>query len=68
MLPQKTYGPPNFVQTSIDAGNLKNGDIAGLIALQNRYGYVGIKKENGKTSIVVVRPLQEIDKKRAPFK
>ena len=33
---------------------MKNGDIAGLGALQANYGYVGVKMENGKKSIVMV--------------
>ena len=33
---------------------MKNGDIAGLGALQANYGYVGVKMENGQKSIVMV--------------
>ncbi len=64
MLTQRTFGPRSSAQTSIDASNMKNGDVAGLIALQNRYGYVGVKKENGKKSIVMVRTEQEINTKK----
>ena len=33
---------------------MKNGDVAGLAALQANYGYVGVKMENGQKSIVMV--------------
>jgi beta-xylosidase len=34
---------------------MKDGDIAGLIAFQNKYGYVGVKNTKGKKSIVMVQ-------------
>jgi hypothetical protein len=44
---------------------MKNGDVAGLAALQANYGYVGVKMENGQKSIVMVNAdggeAQEID-------
>jgi beta-xylosidase len=33
---------------------MKDGDCAGLIALQNHYGYVGVQAEGSSKSIVVV--------------
>jgi beta-xylosidase len=33
---------------------MKNGDVAGLIALQKKYGYVGVKMDHGRKSIVMV--------------
>ncbi len=53
MLTQRTWGPQSTAATCIDVSNMKNGDVAGLIALQNRYGYVGVKNENGKKYLVM---------------
>ncbi|MCW3787448.1 glycoside hydrolase family 43 protein [Plebeiibacterium sediminum] len=55
MLTQRTFGPHCSASTCIDVEGMKDGDIAGLIALQNKYGYVGVKMENGKKSIVMVQ-------------
>jgi beta-xylosidase len=54
ILTQRTFGPRSSAATSVNIANMKNGDIAGLIALQNKYGYVGVKKEDGKSSIIMV--------------
>ncbi len=54
MLTQRTFGPVSSASTCINVSQMKDGDIAGLIALQYKYGYVGVKKEHGKTSIVMV--------------
>ncbi len=40
---------------------MKDGDIAGLTAFQNKYAYVGVRKENGKTSIVMVKSILGIE-------
>lgn len=53
-LTQRTYGPTCSGDIAIETANMKNGDIAGLGALQANYGYVGVKMENGKKSIVMV--------------
>ncbi len=55
MLTQRTFGPRCSATTCVNVGGMKNGDVAGLIAFQNKYGYVGVKKENGKKSIVMVQ-------------
>ena len=34
---------------------MKDGDVAGLSAFAERYGYVGVKMENGKKYIVMAR-------------
>ena len=53
-LTQRTYGPTCPGDIAIETANMKNGDVAGLAALQANYGYVGVKMENGKKSIVMV--------------
>jgi beta-xylosidase len=52
-LTQRTFGPVCSASTKIEIGNMKDGDCAGLIALQQRYGFVGVKMEDGNKSIVM---------------
>lgn len=54
MLTQRTFGPVSSASTKIEIGNMKDGDCAGLIALQRRYGFVGVKMEGDSTSIIMV--------------
>ncbi|MFC6860355.1 glycoside hydrolase family 43 protein [Zunongwangia atlantica] len=60
-LTQRTIGPKSSATTKINVANMKDGDIAGLTAFQNKYAYVGVKKENGKTSIVMVKSILGIE-------
>lgn len=53
-LTQRTYGPTCSGDIAIETANMKNGDIAGLGALQANYGYVGVKMEDGQKYIVMV--------------
>ncbi|HSV87480.1 MAG TPA: glycoside hydrolase 43 family protein [Bacteroidales bacterium] len=53
-LTQRTFGPESSVMTAIEITNMKDGDYAGLMLLQARYGFVGVKRENGALSIVKV--------------
>jgi beta-xylosidase len=53
-LTQRTIGPQSSANTLIDVSKMKEGDFAGLALLQNKYGLVGVKYENGVKSIVVV--------------
>jgi beta-xylosidase len=54
MLTQRTFGPTSAGTTSIDVSNMKDGDQAGLALLQKKYGWVGVKMEGGKRSLVMV--------------
>ena len=54
-LTQRTIGPKSTGETSLDLSGLKDGDIAGFGVLQDKYGYVGVKLENGKKSIQMVK-------------
>jgi len=49
--------------TKMEFNNMKDGDIAGLAVFQNPYGYIGIKKENGKNFLIMVNNGKEIDSK-----
>jgi len=53
-LTQRTFGPVSSATARMEVGHLKDGDCAGLIALQRRYGFVGVKMEGDSKSIVMV--------------
>ena len=53
-LTQRTVGPVCSGTTSMDVSNMKEGDFAGLALLQKKYGFVGVKYENGVKKIVMV--------------
>ena len=52
-LTQRTFGPCCEGSVMIDISNMKNGDYAGLAALQDYYGFVGVKQVNGEKFIVM---------------
>lgn len=54
MLTQRTFGPTSAGSTSLDVSNMKDGDCAGLILLQGKYGWVGVKREQDSKYIVMV--------------
>jgi beta-xylosidase len=53
-LTQRTIGPVSGGNTAIDVSHMKDGDCAGLVLLQQRYGWVGIKMIAGMKYIVMV--------------
>jgi beta-xylosidase len=53
-LTQRTIGPVCSGTTLIDASNMKDGDFAGLCALQLKFGQVGVKIVNGQKFIFMV--------------
>ncbi len=53
-LTQRTFGPECSGSTVIDVSNMKNGDFAGLCALQRKFGQVGVKMVDGKKFIFMV--------------
>ena len=60
-LTQRAFGPTCTGEVLLDASGLKDGDVAGLSAFQNRYGFVGVKRENGKLFIVMHRAMEKGD-------
>lgn len=54
ILTQRTFGPVSSATTKVDVTSMKDGDYAGLIALQQRYGAVCVKMEDGTKSIVMM--------------
>ena len=53
-LTQRTSGPECSVTTALDVTGMKDGDVAGLIALQKNYGFVGVKVAGRERAVVVV--------------
>jgi beta-xylosidase len=53
-LTQRTFGPECSGMIALDASHMKDGDFAGLAALQKRYGFVGVKMSGEAKSIVMV--------------
>lgn len=53
-LTQRSFGPQSSARIAMDTAAMKDGDYAGLGALQSRYGFVGVNKANGNKSIVMV--------------
>ena len=60
-LTQRTFGPRCTGEILLDYSQLNDGDYAGLCAFQNRYGFVGVKKENGQFYIVMHRAMDKGD-------
>ncbi len=54
-LTQRTIGPESSAMTALDASQLKEGDFAGLGLLQKEYGLVGVKINQGKPVLTMVK-------------
>ena len=57
MLTQRIFGfrtttKDSYGTVKMDIKNMKDGDIAGLSVFQNVYGYIAIKKTNGKHQLI----------------
>lgn len=60
-LTQRMMWPESAAAVTVDASGLKEGDFAGICALQGCYGMVGIMKSFGSYFLVVVtKPFREI--------
>lgn len=53
-LTQRTFGPECSGTVAIDVSNMKDGDFAGLAALQKKYGFVGVKMSGAAKAIVMI--------------
>ena len=53
-LTQRTFGPVCSGATTVDVSHMKDGDCAGLVLLQQKYSWVGVKVTNGVKAIVMV--------------
>lgn len=54
ILTQRTFGPRSAGSAALDVSRMKDGDRAGIIALQSDYGWAGVKMENGVKTVVMV--------------
>ena len=55
-LTQRVFGPTSTAEIKLDVRNMKDGDYAGLTSFQKEWGFVGVKMENGRKSIVMCTP------------
>lgn len=53
-LTQRMIYPTSEAAVSVDGSNMKDGDIAGLCALQGCYGYLAVTKESGYYYLIKV--------------
>jgi beta-xylosidase len=58
-LTQRTFGPQCSGTIAMDVSHMKDGDFAGLAALQRRYGFVGVKASGDARSILMVSAASE---------
>ncbi|GAA5522149.1 glycoside hydrolase 43 family protein [Aliifodinibius salicampi] len=58
-LTQRTFGPQSTGTVLMDIQHMKNGDYAGLGALQGTNGFVGVKKENGEMYLMMMKATPE---------
>ena len=52
-LTQRTFGPECSAVVAMETDSMKDGDYAGLVALQKHYGSVGVKMDGGVKYIVM---------------
>lgn len=53
-LTQRSYGPNCVGYTKLSTKNMKDGDFAGLCALQEKYGFAGVKVNDNSKTIVMM--------------
>ena len=53
-LGQRTMGPVCRGSVKLDVSNLREGDYAGLCAMQSNYGFVAVTREGGENYIVML--------------
>lgn len=62
MLTQRTLQPACAAEVTLDAAALEAGDVAGLCALQSRWGYVGLRRTaEGFEVVYAARGLEEAE-------
>ncbi len=52
-LTQRTLAPYSEFTVELDCSGMKDGDYAGLCALVEKYGQIGVRRQKGKNSIVM---------------
>jgi len=64
-LTQRTFGPQCSGTVYIDVGNMKDGDFAGLAALQEMYGFTGVKMDGDSKYIIMAMAEEQTER---PYK
>lgn len=62
-LTQRMLYPWSSAEVTLDCSQLKEGDTAGLCALQGAYGYVGVIKKNGSLFVTMRHVEKQLDSK-----
>jgi beta-xylosidase len=52
-LTQRSFGPKSSGRTLVDGTGMKDGDIAGIVALQDDKGFVALAKDGGSYKVVM---------------
>lgn len=52
-LTQRTFGPVCSGTVALEVGNMIDGDVAGIAAFAEKYGYIAVKMQDGVKSIVI---------------
>lgn len=52
-LTQRTFGPCCTAEITVDAGNIREGDYAGIGVLQSKYGFLAVTKRAGEYALVL---------------
>ena len=52
-LTQRSFGPKSSGRTLVDGTGMKDGDMAGLVALQDDKGFVALAKDGGSYKVVM---------------
>lgn len=57
-LSQRTFGPRQSVETTLDIAAMNNGDVAGLASYNRGFSYVAVKRVDGRNTVGVVNRAQ----------
>lgn len=54
-LTQRMFGPRSSAIVAVEVSNMKDGDISGIGALQDKYGYIAVAQQGNQRSVIVVK-------------
>ena len=66
-LTQRTFGPACSGSVLMDTSHMKDGDVAGLTALQEHYGFVGVKMVGGQRFVVMTKGPDNVEVEAVPI-
>ena len=67
-LTQRTFGPVCSGSIKIDVRNMLSGDFAGLAVLQDQYGTVAVKMDNGQKYFIMTKAVDQTKEPNAQGK